>query len=321
VRLKQHIQEIPNFPPPFSLVSANPSVFLEDSYRFRSIICLSADARIDRHNAFMISGDSYLHMILDRDTFTSLGLTATSCKFDKQRWCCSLELKSINISAIERARSCLQRCPPVTWVCCAQTDSVQERLSIEPSVINAIHFSLSLSHNRTSQLSNGTSVSCCCNVEVSEFVGCQPIFENDSWLEGVISGDKELQLELLEWAGAVHAQCSSLMSADVDGRTELVLTSHQPCILHQIIVEGLLAPCAIFSVVSSLVDAVRSSLLPWVLLTLFGHEDSPSAWKNSQHSGALNGGECHVSVLLFRNNSSQVMAILFESVGAADSRV
>jgi hypothetical protein len=76
-----------------------------------------------------------------------------------------------------------------------------------------------------------------------------------------------------------------------------------------------------FSVVSSLLDAVGSCVLPWVLLTFFGHEDSPSAWKNSQHSGALNGGECHVSVLLFRNDVAEVIAILFESVGAADSRV
>jgi hypothetical protein len=170
-------------------------------------------------------------------------------------------------------------------------------------------------------LSSGSSVSCRCNVEVSEFVGCHPVFENGSWLEAVVSGDKELQLELLEWAGAVHAECSDLMSVDGDGCTGLTFTSHRPCKLHQIRVEGLLAPCSMFSVVSSLLDAVGSCVLPWVLLTFFGHEDSPSAWKNSQHSGALNGGECHVSVLLFRNDVAEVIAILFESVGAADSRV
>jgi hypothetical protein len=137
----------------------------------------------------------------------------------------------------------------------------------------------------------------------------------------VVSGDKALQLELLEWAGAVHAGCSALMAADGDGRSAPALTSHCPCKLHQIRVEGLLAPCSILAVATALVDAVGSAVLPWVLFTLFGHEDSPSAWKNSQHSAALNGGECHVSVLLFRNSASQLMAIVFESVGAADSRV
>ncbi len=319
--LAQHIQDIPNFPPPFSLLSAVPSVFLEDSVRHRSIICLAADAHIDRHNAFMVSGDSCLHMLLDRDTFTSLGLTGSMCKFDEHRWSCSLDLKSINSSAIERARNCLQRCPPVPWVCCSQTDSVQELLRMQPPVSNPIHVALTQFHTHTTQLSSGSNVSCRCSVQVTEYVGCQPVFENDSWLEAVVTGDKELQLELLEWVGAVHAECAGLMSLDSDGCIGLALTSHQPCTLHQIRVEGLLAPCSIISVVSSLADAVCSAVLPWALLTLFGHEDSPSAWKNSQHSGALNGGECHVSVLLFRNSASQVMAILFESVGAADSRV
>ena len=35
-------------------------------------------------------------------------------------------------------------------------------------------------------------------------------------------------------------ECSTLMSADGDGRT--VLATHQPCNLHQIRIEGLLAP-------------------------------------------------------------------------------
>jgi hypothetical protein len=115
-------------------VSAAPDAFLHDSLRFRSVICLAADARIDRHNAFMISGDSWLHMLLDRDTFTSLGLTGAACKLDEHRWSCALELKSSNVSAIERARNCLQHCPAVPWVCCSQVQSVQEALSMEPPV-------------------------------------------------------------------------------------------------------------------------------------------------------------------------------------------
>jgi hypothetical protein len=114
-------------------------------------------------------------------------------------------------------------------------------------------------------------------------------------------------------------ECSTLMSADGDGRT--VLATHRPCNLHQIRIEGLLAPCTITSVLGSLVHEVSSSALPWVLLTLFGHEDSPSAWSHSQHAAALNGSECHVTILLFKNNASEVVAIVFESVGAADSRV
>jgi hypothetical protein len=171
------------------------------------------------------------------------------------------------------------------------------------------------------QVSGDSNISCRCSVESSEFAGCCPLFEDETLLKAIALGDKELQLELLEWAGAVHAQCCSLMSGDGDGRSRLVLTSHRPCKLYQIRVEGLLAPCTINSVVTSLVDAVSSSVVPWVLLSLFGHEDSPSAWKNTQHSGALNGGECHVSLLLFKNSASQVTAIVFESVGAADSRV
>jgi hypothetical protein len=147
------------------------------------------------------------------------------------------------------------------------------------------------------------------------------MFEDDTWLKAITEGDKELQMELLEWSGAVHAECCSLMSVDGDSRSGLLLTSHRPCKLHQIRVEGLLAPCSINAVVTSFIDAVASSVVPWVLLTMFGHEDSPSAWKNSQHAAALNGCECHVSVLLFRNASSQVIALLFESVGAADTRV
>jgi hypothetical protein len=66
------------------------------------------------------------------------------------------------------------------------------------------------------------------------------LFEDDSWLKAITAGDKEPLLELLEWAGAVHAECSTLMSADGDART--VLASHRPCNLHQIRIEGLLAP-------------------------------------------------------------------------------
>ncbi len=167
-------------------------------------------------------------------------------------------------------------------------------------------------------ISNPT-ISCRCSVEASEVAGCCPLFEDDIWLKAITSGDKDLQLELLEWAGAVHAECCSMITGDGDGRTGL--TSYRVCKLHQLRVEGLLAPCSISSVVTSLVDAVCSSVMPWVLLTLFGPEDSPIAWNNSQHLGALNGSECHVSVLLFKNNASQVIAVLFESVGAADSRV
>ena len=318
-RVAELIENLPNFPPPFSLVSANPSVFLDDNLRFRSFICLAADAHIDRHNAFMISGDSCLHMLLDRDTFTSLGLTGAACKFDEHRWSCEVELKSANSSAIERARNCLQRCPSVPWVCCIQAQSVQEAFSMELPVINVIlSISCPLTH---SQFSGDSNISCRCSAESSEFAGCCPLFEDQALLKAIASGDKELQLELLEWAGAVHAQCCSLMVGDGDGRSGLVVTSHRPCKLYQIRLEGLLAPCAINSVVTSLVDAVSTSVVPWVLLSLFGHEDSPSAWKNTQHSGALNGGECHVSVLLFRNSASQVMAVVFESVGASDSRV
>jgi hypothetical protein len=165
------------------------------------------------------------------------------------------------------------------------------------------------------------SVSCRCSVAASEFVGCCPSFEDATWFNSIASGDKELQIELLEWVGAVHSECCSLMSGDCEGRTEPAFTSHRACRLHQVRVEGLLAPCSIFSIVSHMVDAVACSAMPWVLLTLFGHEDSPSAWKNSQHAGDFRGSECHVSVLLFQGNSSQVTALLFESVGAADSRV
>ena len=175
-------------------------------------------------------------------------------------------------------------------------------------VINVIlSISCPLTH---SQFSGDSNISCRCSAESSEFAGCCPLFEDQALLKAIASGDKELQLELLEWAGAVHAQCCSLMSGDGDGRSGLVLTLHRPCKLYQIRLEGLLAPCAINSVVTSFVDAVSSSVVPWVLLSLFGHEDSPSAWKNTQHSGALNGGECHVSVLLFRNCASQVMAVV-----------
>ena len=169
------------------------------------------------------------------------------------------------------------------------------------------------------QLTCDSNLSCRCRVETSEVSGCCPLFEDDSWLKAITAGDKEPLLELLEWAGAVHAECSTLMSADGDGRT--VLATHRPCNLHQIRIEGLLAPCTISSVLGSLVDEVSSSALPWVLLTLFGHEDSPSAWSHSQHAAALNGSECHVTILLFKNNASEVLAIVFESVGAADSRV
>ena len=139
-QLAQHIQKIPNFPPPFSLFSADPSVFLDDSLRFGSFICLAADAHIDRHNAFMISGDGCMHMLLDRETFTSLGLSGAVCKFDEHRWSCAVALKSENISAVERARNCLQQCPSVSWVCCTQAASVQEAFVVEPPVINGIFF-------------------------------------------------------------------------------------------------------------------------------------------------------------------------------------
>ncbi len=130
-----------------------------------------------------------------------------------------------------------------------------------------------------------------------------------------------MQMELLEWSGAVHAECPSLFLVADDSRGAFFCSSYRSCQLHQIRVDGLLAPCSINSVISSFISAVESSLLPWVLLTCFGHEDSPSAWKNSQHGAALSGGECHVSVIIFKNASSQVMAIVFESVGAADTRV
>jgi hypothetical protein len=146
--ISQLMQNLPNFPPPFSLVSANPSVFLDDSLRFRSFICLAADAHIDRHNAFMISGDCRLHMLLDRDTFTSLGLTGAVCKFDEHRWSCDVELKSANSSAIERARNCLQRCPSVPWVCCIQAQSVQEAFSMDLPVIN-VNLSISFPLTRS----------------------------------------------------------------------------------------------------------------------------------------------------------------------------
>ncbi len=316
--LAQHIQKIPNFPPPFSLVSANPSVFLDDSLRFRSFICLATDAHIDRHNAFMISGDGCMHMLLDRDTFTSLGLGGAVCKFNEHRWFCAVELKSPNVGAVERARNCLQQCPAVSWVCCTQTASVQEAFVLEPPVIN-VFLCLEHSLTHTTQLISDSSMSCRCCFEASEVTGCCPLFEDEFWLKAITSGDKELQLELLEWAGAVHSECCSQIYGNGDSRPGL--SSYRDCNLHQLRVEGLLAPCSIRSIVTSLVDAVSSSVMPWVLLTLFGHEDSPSAWNNSQHSGALNGGECHVSVLLFKNNTSQLMAIVFESVGAADSRV
>jgi hypothetical protein len=316
--ISQHIQKIPNFPPPFSFIRANPSVFLDDSLRFRSFICLAADARIDRHNAFTITGDGCMHMLLDRDTFTSLGLCGAVCKFDEHRWSCSVQLKSANANAIERARNCLQRCPSVPWVCCFQTQSLQEAFKVEQPVFHAnISFVHSLTHS--AQLTCDSSLSCRCRVETSEVSGCCPLFEDDSWLKAITAGDKEPLLELLEWAGAVHAECSNLMCGGGDARP--VLASHRPCNLHQIRIEGLLAPCTISSVVATLVDEVSSSALPWVLLTLFGHEDSPSAWSNSQHAAALNGGECHVTILLFKNNSSEVLAIVFESIGAADSRV
>ena len=317
----RHVKEIPNFPPPFSLVTANPSVFLEDSLRCSSFICLAADAHVDRHNAFMISGDSCLHMLLDRDTFTSLGLTGSSCKSDEHRWLCAVELKSASVSTIERARNCLQRCPSVPWVCCIQAESVQKAFNLQSPVTFPIYCVLSSFLTFITQLSIDSNTTCRCSIAASEFAGCCPVFEDDTWLKAIADGDKGLQMELLEWSGAVHAECCSLMSGEGDSRSGLMLTSHRLCKLHQIRVDGLLAPCSIIAVVASFIDAVASSVMPWVLLTVFGHEDSPSAWKNSHHAGALNGGECHVSVLLFRNTASQVMAILFESVGAADSRV
>jgi hypothetical protein len=140
----RHVKEIPNFPPPFSLVTANPSVFLEDSVRCGSFICLSADAQIDRHNAFMISSDSCLHMLLDRDTFTSLGLAGSSCKSDEDRWSCTVELKSASATVIERARNCLQRCPSVPWVCCIQAQSVQEAFNLQLLVASPLHLRLSI---------------------------------------------------------------------------------------------------------------------------------------------------------------------------------
>jgi hypothetical protein len=318
-QLAQHIQKIPNFPPPFSLFSANPSVFLDDSLRFRSFICLATDAHIDRHNAFMISGDGCMHMLLDRDTFTSLGLGGAVCKFNEQRWFCTVELKSPNVGAVERARSCLQQCPSVSWVCCTQAASVQEAFVLEPPVISNIILPPTHTYSHHTQLISDSSISCRCSFEASEVTGCCPVFEDEFWLKAITSGDKELQLQLLEWAGAVHAECCSQIYSDGDSRPGL--SSYRDCKLHQLRVEGLLAPCSITSIIASLVDAVSSSVMPWVLLTLFGHEDSPSAWSNSQHAGALNGDECHVSVLLFKNNASQVIAIVFESVAAADSRV
>jgi hypothetical protein len=128
------MKEIPNFPPPFSLVTANPSVFLDDDLRSRSFICLAADAHIDRHNAFMVSGDGYLHALLDRDTFTTLGLTGRACKLDEHRWYCAVQLKSSNDSAVMRARNCLERCPSVSWVCCTQAPSVQHTFPLQQPV-------------------------------------------------------------------------------------------------------------------------------------------------------------------------------------------
>jgi hypothetical protein len=110
-------------------------------------------------------------------------------------------------------------------------------------------------------------------------------------------GDEE-RVELCEWLGAVACGITPDGSAESYHST---MGCPEPCRVSASVLSrmwrGMIAPSRVAAVLAAADAAVTSGAVPWVALTVWGFQDAPVSWAQSEH-GFAEGGENHYTYVV-----------------------